>query len=132
MKEEIEILTIAESEFEVLMSLAKHHSTVDPTVKQCKEKLAKELESATVLKDVDMPKDVVRMGSVVDVLTPFGEKNNLCIVMPGKADFKNGKLSIMSPIGTAVLGHKLGEEVKWNFPQGEKLITIKSVKNTEK
>lgn len=130
--EEIEILTIAESEYEVLCNLAKYHKTVDPIGIRCKTKLSKELELANVLKDEEMSKNVVRLGSTVDVNTPFGRKVNLTIVMPGSADFQKGKLSVMSPMGTAVLGHKLGDQVKWHFPKGDELITIESVVNSER
>jgi regulator of nucleoside diphosphate kinase len=129
-EEEIEILSISATEHEALSSLAKFHKTVDPISIRCKKKLSKELEVANVLEDEKMPEDVVRLGSTVEVDTPFGRKVNLTIVMPGNADFQKGKLSVMSPMGTAVLGHKLGDQVKWHFPKGDELITIESVVNS--
>ena len=81
---------------------------------------------ANVIPDEEMPDNVVRLGSTIDVNTPFGRKVNLTIVMPGNADFQKGKLSVMSPIGTAVLGYKEGDQVKWHFPKGDELITIES------
>ncbi|MEX2380682.1 MAG: GreA/GreB family elongation factor [Vicingaceae bacterium] len=130
--EGIETLSIAASEYEVLSNLAKFHKTVDPIGIRCKKKLSKELEVAHVIEDEKMPDDVVRMGSTVEVNTPFGRKVNLTIVMPGSADFQKGKLSVMSPMGTAVLGHKVGDQVKWHFPKGDELITIESVVNSER
>lgn len=132
MKDKTEILTISEKEFEVLAGLAKHHNTVDPIGIKCKEKLSNELAVANVLKEEDMPEDVVRLNSIIDVMTPFGRKANLRLVMPGKADFQKGRLSIMSPIGTAVLGHRLGEKVLWHFPKGDELITIESLDNSQR
>src|SRR5690554_2239616 len=132
MKDKIEILTISEKEFEVLAGLAKHHNTVDPVGIKCKLKLSQELETANVVKEEDMPDDVVRMNSIIDVMTPFGRKANLRLVLPGKADFQKGRLSIMSSIGTAVIGHRLGDKVLWHFPKGDELITIESLDNSQR
>tara|TARA_R110000868_G_scaffold138110_7_gene351946 strand:- start:683 stop:1105 length:423 start_codon:yes stop_codon:yes gene_type:complete len=127
-EEAIGTLCISKSEFEVLKNLAKFHKTVDPIGIRCRIKLSKELDVANVIPDEEMPDNVVRLGSTIDVNTPFGRKVNLTIVMPGNADFQKGKLSVMSPIGTAVLGYKEGDQVKWHFPKGDELITIESVR----
>ena len=51
------------------------------------------------------------------------------IVLPDKADIKERKISIMSPIGTALIGFRQGENVKWQVPSGKKTFTILEVNN---
>ena len=98
---------------------------------KCREKLSAELKVADIRKEEDMPKDIVRLGSVVTVFTSFGRKVGLKIVMPAFADFQNRKLSIMAPMGTALIGYREGDKVLWHFPKGDEWITIESVDNTE-
>jgi regulator of nucleoside diphosphate kinase len=53
----------------------------------------------------------------------------LMIVLPDKANIKERKISIMSPVGTALIGFRQGENVKWQVPSGRKTFTILEVNN---
>ena len=51
------------------------------------------------------------------------------LVTPDKADIKQRRISVMAPIGTALIGFRQGEKVKWQVPAGKKTFTIMEVIN---
>jgi regulator of nucleoside diphosphate kinase len=53
----------------------------------------------------------------------------LMIVTPDKADIKKRKISIMAPLGTALIGFRQGQKVNWQVPSGKKTFTIMEVIN---
>ena len=54
------------------------------------------------------------------------------IGLPDKADIKQRKISILSPIGTALIGFRQGENIRWQVPSGKKTFTILEVNNAKK
>jgi regulator of nucleoside diphosphate kinase len=52
-------------------------------------------------------------------------------VTPDKADIKEKKVSVMAPLGTALIGFKKGQRVKWQMPAGKKTFTILEVINEQ-
>lgn len=79
-----------------------------------KEKLAK----GQLYEDDDLLHNYVELNSLVTVKTSFGYKYGLKIVMPEESNIQMNKLSVLSALGCALLGHKEGDKVKWYF-QGE-------------
>jgi len=53
----------------------------------------------------------------------------LMLVLPEKADLGSGKVSVMAPIGVALLGYRQGEEISWQVPAGKKRFKIVEVRN---
>jgi regulator of nucleoside diphosphate kinase len=53
------------------------------------------------------------------------------LVAPDKADIKEKRISVMSPIGTALIGFRKGQKVKWQVPAGKKTFTILEVINEQ-
>lgn len=81
--------------------------------------LASELERADVVASRDVPPDVVTMNSRVvfeDVTT--GKTTEVTIVFPHDADVQRGKVSVLAPVGTALLGLAEGDSIVWPFPDG--------------
>ncbi len=91
--------------------------------------LSTELKHVKVYPEDEIPKDVVRFGSFIDIDTPIGLLTGYEIVVPVKRDPSQKKLSVLSPIGSAVIGYAEGDEVNWNFPLGQRVIKIKKVVN---
>lgn len=91
--------------------------------------LNKELENVMLYDDQEIPNDVVRFQSFIEIETPFGVLKDYELVVPAQRSPSNKKLSILSPIGSAIIGYAEGDEIKWNFPVGEKTIKILKVKN---
>jgi regulator of nucleoside diphosphate kinase len=87
-----------------------------------------ELERAVIVDPKDVPKDVVTMRSVVrlvDLDTKKEEEYRL--VYPPEADIREGKISILAPVGTAIIGAREGETIEWNVPNGLRRLKIKKV-----
>ncbi len=94
------------------------------------EELLAELKKAKVVADDKVPEDVIRLNSTVKVLD--GHENRtieLTLVTPKQADIKKKRISVMSPVGIALLGYKKGEHVIWKVPSGEKRFFIVDVRN---
>jgi regulator of nucleoside diphosphate kinase len=120
-------LIVAQSEVDIIRELMSKVHSKDLVHDSCYSKLRAELTQAKVMPDEDMPADLVRLGSFVDVDTPFGLMAGYQLVLPKESDPKQKKLSILTPMGSALIGYAVGDEVQWSFPAGEKTITIKKV-----
>lgn len=79
-----------------------------------------EIERANVLPAEQMPSDVVRMGSNVHYRTTDGEQREVALVFPGQADIGKNKVSVMTPIGTALIGIRKGQSITWVTRDGRK------------
>lgn len=81
--------------------------------------LASELERAEVVDSRDVPPDVVTMNSRVlfeDVAS--GKTTEVTIVFPHDADVQRGRISVLAPVGTALLGLAEDDSIVWPFPDG--------------
>jgi regulator of nucleoside diphosphate kinase len=96
------------------------------------EDLFAELKKAKLVSKDEFPSDVVRLNSTVRIKPADKDQvMELMIVLPDKADIKERKISIMSPVGTALIGFRQGENVKWQVPSGKKTFTILEVNNAK-
>ena len=85
------------------------------------DKLENELARAVVVPRDRIPKDVVTMNSrVLFENETTGEHREITLVYPGSADIDAGKISILVPVGTALLGLRVGQSIDWELPSGEK------------
>lgn len=90
--------------------------------------LEEELERAQVVVPEAVPGDVVTMNSRVRVKdVDSGREMTLTIVFPSDADLEQGKISIVAPIGTALLGYRVGDTVEWRVPAGMRRLRIEEV-----
>ena len=84
-------------------------------------KLEGELARAVVVPRGDIPHDVVTMNSrVLFENETTGQRREVTLVYPGDADIDTGKISILVPVGTALLGLRVGQSIDWDLPSGEK------------
>ncbi|HEX7054283.1 MAG TPA: nucleoside diphosphate kinase regulator [Burkholderiales bacterium] len=85
------------------------------------EKLERELLRAQVVPRGEMPADTVTMNSrVVFEDVTSGERREVTLVYPGSADIDAGRISVLTPVGTALLGLRVGQSIDWELPGGEK------------
>jgi len=95
------------------------------------EKLKMELERAEVRND-DIPANVVRINSTLSFRDGrTGKVRQVQLVLPGAANIQEGKMSILSPIGTALLGYREGDVVAWEVPAGATQLQILSVTQSD-
>lgn len=92
------------------------------------KKLEAELDRAEVVDTKDIPRDVITMRSKVrlkDLVS--GESNTYSLVFPTEADFSEGKISVLAPIGTAILGYRQGDTIEWSVPSGLRKLKVEEV-----
>jgi len=96
--------------------------------------LLHELNSAQLVESYEIPPDIVTMNSIVKL--QFLNQNKeieIQIVYPEDADSGNNKISIFSPIATALIGYKTGDEIEWFVPAGiTKMKIMKIIYQPEK
>ena len=87
--------------------------------------LQAELERATIVKAEVLPHDVVTMNSTVELADlDTGGTDLYTLVFPEEADIDQGKVSVLAPIGTAMLGHKTGDVFEWEVPAGRRQLRV--------
>jgi regulator of nucleoside diphosphate kinase len=79
------------------------------------------LDNADLVASDDVAPDVVTMRSRVRVTDPQGggDAHDLSLVYPDEADASLGRVSILSPVGTALLGLRVGQVARWQAPGGQ-------------
>lgn len=90
--------------------------------------LRQELERAMVVVPTQVPPDVVTMRSRVRVTDlDDGRELEYEIVYPYEANYDKGKISILAPLGTALLGYRRGDTVEWQVPGGRRRLRIETI-----
>ncbi len=90
--------------------------------------LQHELEAASIVGTGEVPHNVVTMNSRVRVKDLGNGKEFVYqIVFPRDADAANNRISVLAPIGTALLGYRAGETVEWQVPSGLRRLRILEV-----
>lgn len=84
--------------------------------------LGRELERATVLPPERMPADVVTMNSTVNCIDEIsGEHHHLTLAYPRDADVASHRVSVLAPVGSALLGLSVGSVIDWQAAGGRSL-----------
>lgn len=92
------------------------------------EKLICELDSAKIVEPEAIPSNVVTMNSIVKLSFLNSNKQvQFQIVYPDQANFKENRISIFSPIATALIGYKVADEIEWIVPAGLTNIRIDEI-----
>ena len=90
--------------------------------------LHKELNRAHIFEQTAIPRDVVTMHSQVCVTDlDSGEKRELTVVFPIDADLEHGKISIVAPLGTALLGSRVGDTIEFSISGRSERLRIEEI-----
>jgi regulator of nucleoside diphosphate kinase len=93
------------------------------------DSLLYELDRATVIPDGRVPRDVVRMGSSVRFRTSQGEERDVHLVYPADANITLGRISVMTPVGAALVGLTAGQSITWQARDGRRhALTVLAVR----
>jgi regulator of nucleoside diphosphate kinase len=126
-------LRISASDHERLRLLVATVIQAQPRLRETLEPLRVELERAAVLPAEVIPPTVVVMGSRVEIEDrESGEVDTYTLVYPEQADAAAGRLSILAPIGTAIIGFAQGDTFAWRTPGGTRQLFIRKVEPPEK
>ncbi len=92
------------------------------------QSLEREVDRAHVVDPKAIPTDVVTMNSQVRLRDlDTGEERVYTLVFPSQAKIEEGKISVLAPIGTAMLGYRVGDTIEWPVPAGVKKVRIEAV-----
>ena len=119
---------ITELDYNRLSGLIDRTRERDGADREYLNKLETELDRAEVVAPKDIPANVVTMRSQVrlrDLMS--GESNTYSLVFPTEADFAKGKISVLAPIGTAILGYRQGDTIEWPVPSGLRKLKIEEI-----
>jgi regulator of nucleoside diphosphate kinase len=108
-------ITIRQTDHEKLSRLAQSVAERNPAIF---DTLQSELERARVVPDARLPEDVVRMGSTLRYSTDAGEARTVTLVFPAEADIAAGRISVLTPIGAALIGLSQGQSIDWEMRDG--------------
>ncbi|TPM07943.1 nucleoside diphosphate kinase regulator [Mesorhizobium sp. B2-3-11] len=118
-------ILISDTDHDRLTGLA---STVLDRAPETAEELLAELDRAVITEAEAMPADVVRMGSTVTVRGESGDIKHITLVYPGDADIAENRISVLTPMGTALVGASIGQVVCWSGRGDRKLsATVEAV-----
>jgi len=124
MKTEQRTIYITQADMKRLQSLIESMKSSREDLKA----LRSELEHAHVVPQSEIPQDVVTMNSKAKIRDlESGETMTYTLVFPSQANVDDGKISVLAPIGTAMLGHRVGEEFEWHVPAGMVRLRVEDV-----
>ena len=111
------------SEYQMLRELIKRNPKDG-------NQLSEELNRAIVIKEDELNKKIIRVGSEVEFeVAKTKQKMKIQLVLPEESNLQQQKISILAPLGTALIGFSENDEVEWDMPGGKMLLKILSVSN---
>lgn len=120
-------IVVSEIDYERLMGLA---TNVSERLEEIADELMAELDRAKVVPAKRLPQNVIHMGSIVEFRSNDGQERRVTLVYPGEADIAQGKISILTPIGTALIGLAPGQSISWTARDGKQHeLNVVSVSN---
>ncbi|MDD4290454.1 MAG: nucleoside diphosphate kinase regulator [Patescibacteria group bacterium] len=120
------IIYITEVDHKKLIDILNKKSHLDDH----DEALMIELNRATIVKPEDIPDNVITMNSqIVFYDIENKEKLKYWLVFPEDADISQNKISVLSPIGCALLGYKVGDIISVKTPKWEKELRVEKILN---
>lgn len=90
--------------------------------------LRHEMDRATIVPAEELPADVVALGSTVTVLDVESNlRTQYTLALPSQANVTEGRISVLAPLGTALIGVRVGDIVEWHMPGGFRRLRIEAV-----
>mgnify|MGYP001004204425 CR=1 FL=1 len=123
MRDELTISRIDRERLNRLIDEARYTAAEsDPSYRA----LRQEIDRARVVEPETLPGNVISMRSRA-LIALDGEEEEAQLVYPDEADWTAGRLSILSPVGTALLGYREGDEIQWEVAGGRTRIEIRKI-----
>lgn len=112
---------------EKLIEIAEERQNGDENYEYLR-KLESELDAAETVAPREIPGDVITMRSKVRLrdLT-MNEEMIYTLVFPSEAKFDEGKISVLAPVGTAMLGYRVGSVIEWQVPSGLRRLKVEEI-----
>ena len=103
----------------------------DFEIQKSLQKLSEELKEAQIVDNEKMPSDIIRFNSKATLIFENGIEKTLQLVIPTERDVNNNKVSILAPMGAALIGYAEGDTIIWDFPGGRHHLKIAHVNQEE-
>jgi regulator of nucleoside diphosphate kinase len=114
-------ISITEYDFRRLSKLVLDTRHRGGQVGNALRNLWQEITRAEVVAPTNIPPDVITMNSTVRLMDlDRGVTETYTLVFPAHADITQGRISILSPVGTAILGYRVGDQFEWEVPAGKR------------
>lgn len=121
-------VSITEYDLQRLQALIDNPGALEHRQPERISSLKDELARAHIVAPKDIPPDVVTMNSTVHLVDiETGEEETYTLVFPADADIAEYRISVLAPIGTAILGYRAGDKLTWPVPGGERHLLVKEV-----
>lgn len=121
-------IILTKSDFQRLETLLSSEFTQVIGPSEYLEGLAGELRRAEIIEAERVPHNVVTMNSTVKLRDcDTDELESYTLVFPEQADIANNKLSVLAPVGTAILGQRVGDSLRWRTPGGWRRVKVERV-----
>jgi regulator of nucleoside diphosphate kinase len=112
-------IVISKAEEKRLTAIA---TAASQRVPEASAALLGELERADVLPETAMPADVVRIGSIIEFEVDDGRRLKVQLVLPESADINAGRISVLTPVGAALIGLSPGQSMEWSGNDGKERV----------
>lgn len=110
---------ITEQDARRLRALTQSASAREAVGAQALNRLNAELDRAKIVTESELPADAITMNSTAELEDlDDGEILKFTLVFPESADTFEGRISILAPLGMAMLGYRVGNEFEWPVPNG--------------
>ena len=121
-------IQITQFDLERLRKLIENASHTEYRGSDYLVRLQGELDRAQVVPPQGVAGDVVTMNSTVVLLDlETGDEETYTLVFPESADLSHGRISILAPIGTAMLGYEVGDVFEWEVPAGKRRLKVQRI-----
>ncbi len=121
-------IKITARDMERLRALIDDTTRRDPRKSAEFRSLEAELDRATLVADDKIPGDVITMNSEAWLVDLNSGEEMICrLVFPGQADIARMEISVLAPVGTAMLGYRTGDTFEWEVPAGTRRLLVKEV-----
>lgn len=124
-------IVLDKKEYELISELIHPISESANLMNSCISRLKQELKTATLIEETEVfPEDVIRLNSIVDVNTPFGIMK-IQLVLPENSNSEQKRISILTPMGSALIGYAETDRIMWEFPNGIQEVEILKVSHSQ-
>jgi len=119
---------ITDNDMKRLRELIMVTKETDNEKKKYLRELEDELNKGEVVNFQDIPPNIITMNSKIRLRDINTQKEMICwLVFPDDANADQGKISILAPIGTALLGYKVGDIIEWKVPAGLTKLKVEEI-----
>jgi regulator of nucleoside diphosphate kinase len=124
----MDTIHITRTDFSRLRSLLEANSPASPAMRAAFSRLEEEIDRAEVMEPDEMPADVITLDAWARLLDLDSGEEMLCSpVLPSRSNAGAGRLSVLAPLGLAILGYRSGDTIEWRVPGGLRRLQVLQV-----